>query len=150
MSRRKHQRKSRRKRTGNTLVFKLVDPILQSMLFIFFIYCLDANSGFSHQLVLLLMLGLQMLSLATNFFIQSEEQLKKERLFYLVAICLYLVVSAVIMKGDFKYLFIIGPQADTMTNVLTAGIIVLSFWYFIICFREVRSLLTSQHAGDYE
>jgi hypothetical protein len=69
------------------LVFKIIDPILQSLLFIFFIYSIDPNGITSYRNVLLALFSLQALSLLLNFFIKDKQQLKNERLLYVTIFC---------------------------------------------------------------
>jgi len=150
MRQKKQPRRSRLMRSNNVLVFKLIDPICQSLLFILFVYVIDVDNGFSdsgitYRSVLELIIGLQVLSAIINFFINEPKQLKTERVMYLVTISLYLLFYYINRNGNEKYLEVIGGGGPVKMPVheillMTAGLLI-TFWYFVICFREIRSLL---------
>ena len=154
MSRKKTRyRSTKRKRTNNVLVFKLIDPICQSLLFIFFIYSLDAEIEASYRKVLLMLLGLQIVSLVINFFIKEENQLKNERIIFLSALALYFISFFIIQHSvseKFIEVFAGGGQMKMpLIEIIMMSIaIAVAFWYFTICFREIRGLLKSDNSDD--
>ena len=153
MSTRKRKRINRRKVTNNLLVFKLMDPIVQSLLFIYLIYSIDTDSEVPYHTVFLLLFSLQIVSLLVNFFIIEENQLKKERVFYLGVITLYIFSFFLIRKTvNPKYIDVIigsGPvKMDLNELILMSAAMVISFWYFVICFREIRGLLKAEGSHD--
>jgi hypothetical protein len=153
MSSKKRKKTRRRSGTNNILVFKLIDPILQSLLFIFFIYSIDTDSDTSYRSVLQLLVCLQLVSMVINFFISDENQLKNERFIYLGTIGLYLISFFIIGKTvNPKYVEVImgsGPvKMDMLEIILMSVAVVISFWYFTICFREIRGLLKTEGGDD--
>jgi hypothetical protein len=142
-----------RRKTNNVLLFKLIDPIGQSLLFILFIYGLDTdytgNGGTPYNTTLYYILFAQIASTLINFFIKEENQLKNERAIYAVTITLY-IVSFFFIRRAVPEKFIEVMAGDGMMQmpaieIMLMGIgIVIAFWYFTICFREVRGLLKTQ------
>lgn len=135
-----------KKGSNNTLVFKFVDPIVQSGLFIFFIYCLDTNAETPYPRALLFLLGTQLASFIINIFVTAEELLKKERLVFIFCLAAYLTGAYFIVKTAHRTvfeLFSVELHATVLNVGILTGLTLISFWYFIICVREVRSMLPS-------
>lgn len=136
----------KRIKTNYVTVFKLADPIIQGMLFIFFVYSLDEDfREVSYRTLLMLIIGIQLLSLVVNLLFNPPELLKKERLVYAGTIIAYLVLSWFITRnfkenyleirhGDF-------PKLPLREVILDTTAIIVSFWYNIICFREIKTML---------
>lgn len=157
MSKKKRSRGNRHKRANNILVFKLVDPIFQSLLFILFIYSIDTdyinNGGIPYRTILMALIGLQFLSFVINFFIKEETQLKNERLLYLATLVIYFLSFYFIQRMvNPKYIEVItgmGKEKLDFTEIaLMTVAIIISFWYFVICFREIRDMLKSDNSED--
>lgn len=130
------------------MVFKLVDPVIQSLLLIYFIYSTDSNTDGNTDMpythVMLYLLGVQALSYIINIFIKAEEQNRKERFFFaLCAIGYAATVLFIAYKSTPNLLVLLGPL--TPLSMLKVGILgsatCLSFWYFTICVREIRDML---------
>jgi hypothetical protein len=149
MKRRKKHRSSRVMRSNNILLFKVVDPIIQSLLFILFVYSIDvegASLDITYTQVFYLIVGVQVAGAIANLFINEEEQLKFQRIGYLVAIGVFLGVyhfaGAHVQE---KYIETIGGRGAMKMPLieivlLTTGT-VICFWYYVTCFREVRDML---------
>ncbi len=152
MSRKRSSRRSKPRgnsiaKANNIRVFKLIDPICQSLLIIFCIYCLDSDSDTPYQTILQIIVGWQVLSCLANFFLNPPDLLKKERVAWLITIVLYMVVYYLV-GGHVKEQYIVVKQANNLTitlydSILEAGAMIISFWYYVICFREIRGMLTS-------
>ena len=151
MRHRKQPRRSGLMRSNNVLVFKLIDPICQSLFFILFVYVIDTDNGISgaslsYRNVLGALICLQVFSVFINFIINEPKQLKKERVFYLVAISLYLLFFFYVNKNvNEKFIDLAGGGGPMKLPVhellLMAVALIITFSYFVICFREIRSLL---------
>ena len=156
MRHKKKQRASRLMRSNNVLVFKLIDPIVQSLLFILFVYCLDADNGnvlMNYHDVLLIAIGCQVLSAFINFILNEPGQLKTQRILYLVTIAIYAPVYFYINRNiKEKYMEVVAGRGMMKMPlieifILTAGLIIC-FWYYITCFREIRDLLAKAQKDD--
>lgn len=134
-------------RANNILLFKLVDPICQSLLLIFLIYCMDSDTETSYQTVLDILVGWQILSAIANFILKPADSLKQQRISFLVTICVYLGLTMVILRGVTEKVILI-KQANNLSlplyaSIAALGTMILCFWYYVICFKEIRSMLTS-------
>ncbi len=132
----------------NTEFFKLIDPIGQSLIFILFAYSIDGN--ISYQLVFLFLVAWQLLSWAINFFIKTVKLKKTERLLYILSILLY-APAYYYVQHHFQEKFIIVRNPDDLTRFPVHEIIliviglVVCFWYYVICFREVKVLFKDKN-----
>ena len=146
-SRRTKSRGSQITRANNILVFKLIDPICQSLLFIFFIYCLDSDTEIQYQGILQIIVGWQILSCIANLLLNPPDQLKKGRLAFLVIIIVYMISSHFILTHVTEKIIVlkqtIKVSLPLYESISEAGTMILSFWYYVICFREIRAMLTS-------
>ena len=146
-SRRQRSRSSQITRANNVLVFKLVDPIIQSLLFILFIYCLDSDTEIQYQLILTLIVGWQILSCIANLFFNPPDQLKKGRMAFLITIVLYMTCAHFFLTNVHEKVVVITLANNIPINVYESIIqtitMIISFWYYVICFREIRAMLTS-------
>jgi len=127
----------------NVEFLKLIDPLGQSLLFILFGYSLD--SGISYHMVLLMLACWQLLSWAIHFFIKSFKVLKNERFFYIISSLVYLLVYVYITKKvKENYIAVRDPQGLTqypLHEIILVSIgLIIAFWYYVICFREVKVL----------
>lgn len=143
----------KRNKTAYTVVYKLIDPVLQGFLFVTFVYSLDSEfRDFSYRMVFLLIIALQIISLIVNFLLNPPENLNKERLLYAAILIASLIGSVFIIQnfqenymevrqGDF-------PKLPIREIILDTVVIVISFWYNIICFRELKAILKSYNEED--
>jgi hypothetical protein len=147
-SRRNKQRGNGITKANNVLVFKLVDPIIQSLLIIFFVYCLDSDTDIQYQGILQIIIGWQILSCIANFFLNPPDLLKKERIAWFIIILLYSGLYYFVGNHVHER-FIVVKQANNSTiplydSIFEIGGMIISFWYYVICFREIRAMLTSR------
>ena len=135
------------------MLLKLIDPIVQSALIVFFLYCIDSEKHFPYRTVLLFLIGWQIVSVFINFFLQSLKLLKNERLLYLASIVLYMIFFFFFERHIKDELIPLDEGAKATIPigrviVMSIGIII-AFWYNFICYREVRSLLEVEiNRGD--
>jgi hypothetical protein len=145
-SRRTRRRRNSTARTNKIFVLKLVDPIIQSLLFILYIYCLDSTTELPHEVIFYFILGWQILSGATNLLTDPPDQLKKARIAFTITLVLYtLICSIVLQLVQEKNISIQQPNVMTIPlheAIFETGGIIISFLYYIICFREIRTILT--------
>jgi hypothetical protein len=136
-----------RKRSGNVRIFKVVDPILQAVLIVSFICC-DVDGtfyGFSYLSIVYALAGLQFISSIANLFFKKEEYgiLTISHIIYAIVIVPFMYFyhskdftdNAAIPFG-FGYI----PWIYTTLNVC---VVVLAFWYNIVCLREVKTMFKS-------
>jgi len=137
------------------MVYKLVDPAVQSILFILLIYTTDTNRGdgdiikVAYPTVFKMLLGVQLFSVAVNFFLGELNVFKFERLAYLGSLIAFFIIRAVISNFQERYLELFAgtnlPLKETFIMVMGSA---LAFWYFVICFREIRNLLKREDDDD--
>ena len=146
-SRKKKSRRNHIRKANNILVFKLVDPICQSLLFIFFMYCLDSDNDITYQPILTTLTVWQILSGAANLLIKPPDQLRKPRIAFLITILSYMIVLNFVLAHIPEKNVVIGVFNDITIplyhSIYEMGLAVISFWYYIICFKEIRAMLTS-------
>jgi hypothetical protein len=134
------------------MVAKLVDPIVQSLLIILFVLTLDTDFDFSPRRALYMIIGWQILSAVVNFILNVPTQLRRERIVYLVTIVLYMPlffylerhvneIWITVRHGD-------DPTIPVYRIIFESVAIVISFWYYVICFREIRTMMGSTYTGD--
>ena len=152
MSRNRSSRRTRSRgnhitRANNVLVFKLVDPICQSLLFIFFFYCLDSDTDTQYQVILDIIVGWQILSCLVNFLIRPVSLLKRARFLWLITMISYIVLYYFIEKTIPEKTIVLREAKNLNIPlhdmILEAGALIIAFWYYVICFREIRTMLTS-------
>jgi hypothetical protein len=143
---RRNAKAKKLEKSNNILLLKLIDPIVQSALIVFFLYCIDTEKHFPYRSVLLILISWQMVSVFVNFFLGEYKLLKNERLLYLATIILYVIFFFFVERNVREQFVPIdeGVKATIPIRrviVMSIGIII-AFWYNFICYREVRSLLT--------
>jgi len=157
MSRQKHLSKKKNPGTrknlknNNVYVFKLADPVIQSLIFIFLIYSIDSEDATPVRLVYYCLCGWQLLSWVINLFIRSIKQLTGERIFFLgtelIFLAIYFFVKKVVHEKNIHFM----SAEDTIPLyevILLTCALLIAFWYFFICYREVRDLLKTEK-GDF-
>lgn len=85
------QKVTKLSQSNNVMLFKLIDPIGQSLLFVLFLYCIDSEKHFSYRMVLYILVGWQLVSVFINMFFGALKLLKNERILYLVVMLAYMV-----------------------------------------------------------
>lgn len=128
-------------KSSNVQMYKLVDPIVQSLGIILFIYCLDAHAGIPSRWVLFALIGWQMLSVVINLFLGEMKLLKAERAIYFIAMLIYL--------GAYYFYEESGqPSVSLDQIILTSTGLVIAFWYNVICYREFRKIFGAINRGN--
>ncbi len=143
---------SKLNKSSNVQMFKLVDPIIQSLGIIFFIYCLDAHADIPYRPVLQALIGWQMLSVVINFFLGTLKLLKVERFVYIIAMLGYLAVYYFFVHNVKENYVALdkGLRATVPMNqviIMSAGV-VIAFWYNVICYREFRKIFGAINRGN--
>ncbi len=132
-------------RNNNIQLFKLIDPIIQSVLFIVFLYCLDSQSHFSYRTIMLITIAWQLLSAFVNFIINDPKQLKLQRASYLVVIALFLVVYFYFERNTIETMIPLDqglkPTIPLKQVILMSIAMIIAFWYNVICYREIRTIM---------
>ncbi len=128
-------------KNSNVQMYKLVDPIVQSLGIILFIYSLDVHAGIPSRWVLFALIGWQMLSVAINLFLGEMKLLKAERAIYFIAMLIYLAVY---------YFYEESAQPSVSLNqiILISVGVVIAFWYNVICYREFRKIFGAINRGN--
>jgi len=138
---------NRQSQNSNVLLLKLVDPIGQFAIFIYFLYCLDANVFQpSYRSVLLMLVAWQMVSACCNLFYKDTKALRRERLAYIaVNVCymaLFFFLEKILPDKTIGINELDDPYIHVYQVVLMGGVFIIAFWYNVICYREVKSLLS--------
>ena len=138
------KRSSKKQISDKVRIFKILDPVVQSILFIKFAFDVDAGT---HYLVIFFILGgWQMMSLFVNFFFKKAKLLTTERISYLVVFILFLPAYFLIKKHlPERTLDIMGGHGLIklpIVQITSVSIgIAIEFWYYVICFREIKKIL---------
>jgi len=135
----------------NVDFFKLIDPVGQSLLFILFGYSLD--SGISYNMVLLMLAAWQLASWGIHFFFRSVKLLKNERLVWVLCAIIFLPLYYYISRHiPEKFIEVRDPMGLTRYPeheiMLVAIGLIIAFWYYVICFREVR-IIFKKFSADH-
>ena len=125
--------------TKEAKIIKIVDPVVQSLLFVLFCYMLD---GGQYRNALLIMLGWQIISAVVNSFLVFSRKQTIPRIINFVIMVVFIAGYLFTKKVPDRYFEIIGGDGSVMVPirevVLTAVGVLISFWYYFICFREIR------------
>lgn len=133
-------------RNNNVLILKVADPLVQVFIFIYFLYCLNAEVlEPSYRTVLLMLVAWQMCSAVLNFFYKDPKAQKVQRMIYLALNVCYMAAFFYLEKHLKDVSFGINETDDPfihLQQVVLMGIaLIIAFWYNIICYKEVRGLL---------
>jgi hypothetical protein len=130
--------------TQKVKIFKIADPIFQSVLLILLAYSFDYTDYYKYFLPAIL--GWQMVSSIVHFFIRSKSKKKVERLIYFILVSFSVWVlfyfrthMADPAYKNFMQATWLEIPVPELCFVVTEG--VFAFWYYLICFREIRSVL---------
>jgi hypothetical protein len=116
---------------------------------------MDTETEIQYQLILTLIVGWQVLSSIANLIINPPEQAKTARLAFLGIMILYMVGGHFFLTNVTDRIIDITAfkaKLPLYQSLVELGMFLLAFWYYIICFREIRALLTSvnnQSADNY-
>lgn len=124
-------------------MFKLFDPVIQSLSIIFFIYCLDPHVHIPYKRVLFGLIGWQLVSSTINFFINEPKLLKIERGIWFVITLVFTGIFVIVNPVQ------AGKQSMPWNLVIlvTTGVL-LSFWHIVICYREFRKIFGAVNRGN--
>lgn len=132
--------------------FKITDPIIQSilmMIFIIFLLC-----SWPHKIIYFLLLGWQFVSVFVHMGFKRATMLKEQRTIFLgVAIgyvLVHIVVSLFFPEVHFEDNIASGHiTIPVYATLLTAIGLSISFWYYVICIREIRRILNKNHHLEF-
>ena len=125
-------------------VFKIADPIFQSLMFIVLAYTFDTSNYY--KMILPAILCWQAVSMIIHFFIHSRSKLAKERLVFLLVVMLAAVTWFLITSKKLN-LPLQMTQKDDSTHIPVVELAtlgteaVIAIWYYLICIREIRHVL---------
>ncbi len=151
--RRSSSRKNNAKRNTNIELFKIIDPVLQSVLFIVFLFNFGSDMGISYVAMLMIICGYQLISLLVNLFFKTETTLKNERAAFFISLILYFATFFYINRNvKEKFIEVIAGeglnQLPLFEIILLGAGFIIAFWYFSICFREIRVQLDKAYNED--
>ena len=140
--------KIRRQSNNNVVILKIGDPVVQFGIFIYFLYCLDSEvQQPSYRTVLLLLVGWQLMSAIANFFYRDTKALNTERLIYLAVnigyMALFFFLEKHLPEKNFGINETDAPFIHRNQIILMGGALIIAFWYNILCYREVKGLLSN-------
>lgn len=134
------------------MVVKLVDPIIQSLLFILFLLSLDTDFDFSPRKALYMIIAWQIASAVMNFVLNAANQLRKERIAYLITTILYTPLF-LFLERHVNEIWLTArygedPSIPVYQIIFESVAIIISFWYYVICFREIRGMIGKTSADE--
>lgn len=132
--------------------FKITDPIIQSILMLVFVVFL--LNPFPHKIVYFVLLGWQFVSAFVHMGFKRATMLKEQRNVFLgVAagyVVLHILVSLFVPEVQFKDNIASGQiSTPIFSTILTAVGMGISFWYYVICIREIRRILNKNYHLDF-
>ncbi len=132
--------------------FKITDPIIQSILILVFIVFL--LNSFPHKIIYFVWLVWQFISVFVHRGFKKATMLKEQRNIFLgVAIgyvLVHIVVSLFVPEVKFEDNIASGHiSIPVYSNLLLAIGLSISFWYYVICIREIRRILDKNHHLDF-
>ena len=131
-------------------IIKLIDPLLQGLLFILFLYALDTSSPVSYRTVLLLIFSVQFLSCCFNFVIKASGQRTNQRIIYVLALMVYayfFIHNGTNVSTVFVFVKPALERVYTANELIFLGVgVIISFWYNVICFLEIKYLQKKREA----
>ena len=141
-------------KSSNVFMVKLFDPIVQVLIFVYFLYCLDAQAnGLSYRTILFVLVGWQTISALFNLFLNDPKLLTKQRIAYLILNICYMATFFYIEKHvpekDFGINETDIPYLHRNQTILMGGAIIIAFWYNVICYREIKGLMAGARKDHY-
>jgi hypothetical protein len=132
--------------------FKITDPVIQSILIMVFIIFLLYS--WPHKIIYFLLLAWQFVSVFVHMGFKRATMLKEQRtIFFGVAIgyvIVHIVVSLLVPEAHFEDNIASGHiSIPIYSTVLTAIGLSISFWYYVICIREIRRILNKNYHLDF-
>lgn len=143
---------SKLNKSSNVQMFKLIDPVGQSIGIIIFIYSLDAHANIPSRLVVLSLLCWQMLSVLINLFLGEMKLLKIERALYFVLMLVYMTIYYFLARNEQENYAALNQgmhPSVSINQVIIVGVgVVIAFWYNVICYREFRKIFGAINRGN--
>ena len=135
-------------------MIKLFDPIVQVIIFIYFLYCLDAEAnGVSYRTILFVLIGWQTISALFNLFLNDPKLLKRQRVAYLIVNILFMAafffIESHVKEKDFGINETDIPFIHRNQTILMGGAIIIAFWYNVLCYKEIKSLMAGANKDHY-
>lgn len=139
-------------KNSNIQLFKLADPIGQSILFILFLFCIDGEMHLSYRTLLYCIIGWQLLSCCINFLLVNVKLLVRERLAYIVSVILCMAVYYYLRHNVPEHLVALNemdkPTIPLHEMIIATITMSIAFWYNVICFREFKKIFGSINRGN--
>lgn len=109
--------------------------------------------GISYVAMLMIICGYQLISLLVNLFFKTETTLKNERAAFFISLILYFAAFFYINRNvKEKFIEVIAGeglnQLPLFEIILLGAGFIIAFWYFSICFREIRVQLDKAYNED--
>ena len=130
--------------TKTVRIFKIIDPVLQSVLFVLLAYSFDYTNYY--RFFLPAIIGWQLVSSILHFFIRTRMKLRVERIVYFLLVIIFIAIY-LYLKNNIteKYLKIFAWQGPLNIPIHELVFAILqgsfAFWYYAICFREIQGVL---------
>lgn len=130
-------------------LFKTLDPVFQSLLFVLFTFCLSGTLPYMWVFATLFIW--QLVSAIAHTTFRRTTMLKKQRKYHLIVAAVYVVIFiAVSFLLPERYFVDRSPEGIIKLPIhqilLVAVGMGVSFWYSVICFREIRRIYKKVHA----
>ena len=137
-------------------LFKIIDPIFQSLLFMVFTYAIYSVPPYelSYRVPFVILMLWQLFSALAHLSFKRVTKLKQQRKYHLsvfsVFLLIYFIYSVFIPEKFVEDRVPDGTvQIPLYSMVLAAIGLGVCFWYSIICFREIRRILNkAQHLDN--
>ncbi len=135
-------------------LFKSVDPLVQSLLFILFIYTIYSDYlpyRFPYEVAFRMLLVWQLISAVAHLSFKRITKLKQQRKYHLIVVSIYLflyiVFTLFVPEIYLEDNLTEGKVRVPLFSISLLGIgLAICFWYSIICFREIKRILEkAQH-----
>ena len=132
--------------------FKITDPLIQSILIMVFIIFMLYS--WPHKVIYFVWLAWQFVSVFVHRGFKKATMLKEQRNIFLgVAIgyvLVHIVVSLFVPEMQFEDNIASGHiSVPIYSNLLLAVGLAISFWYYVICIREIRRILNKNHHLEF-
>jgi hypothetical protein len=133
-------------KNNNITLLKLLDPVVQSVLIVLFLYCIDDEKLFPYRIIFFILLIWQAVSALLNFLLTGMKLLTNERTIYLATMCIYMLFFFFFerhVKEHFVAFDEISKPNIPLYRLITMTIaMAIAFWYNLICYREIRTMLS--------
>lgn len=133
-------------------MFKVFDPIVQSLLIVYFLYSLGSPGGIPYTTLFFVIIGIQVVSAILNFFFQDPKISKNLRGVYLAIITFFLIFYAYFQNSvKERYIALDVGDAPTLplheTVLMSVGILI-AFAYTVLCYKELKKMWGAINRGN--